>query len=120
MTGRFGFSQGVQIQGKWKYSFSDNREFSGPGYNDSEWKEIDGRLSWQKEQLPADSRVVWLRKSIVFPSSLKKEAERTGLLVLSLGRIQQTDQTYLNGKLIGKTESGDLARNYLIYTTDIQ
>jgi DUF1680 family protein len=36
-----------------------------------------------------------------------------------MGKVQQSDQTYLNGKLVGETGSGDSYRNYLIQEEDI-
>jgi DUF1680 family protein len=36
-----------------------------------------------------------------------------------MGKILQTDDTYLNGKLIGSTGSGDAYRNYLLSKEDI-
>ncbi|HOY19396.1 MAG TPA: glycoside hydrolase family 127 protein [Haliscomenobacter sp.] len=115
-----GWAQSLPIEGKWKYSFADSSTFLTPQFVDTDWQEIEGRLIWQKKDLPSSSNIVWLRKSLIIPSSLKKELSRTGVLVLMMGQIQQTDETYLNGKLIGKTGTSDLNRNYLIYPEDIR
>ncbi len=111
-------AQGLTIEGKWKYKLEDNKEFSKPEFNDSNWEELE-TLVWQDRLNTTANRLLWIRKSVFIPSTLKKEFEKTGVLTLSMGKIEQSDQTYLNGKLIGSTGSGASYRNYLIRTDDI-
>ena len=70
-------------------------------------------MKWSDDRKTTANRVLWIRKTVIIPSALKSEFEKTGLLTLSLGKILQSDNTYLNGKLIGATGSGDTYRNYL-------
>ncbi|OAB25344.1 DUF1680 family protein [Flavobacterium fryxellicola] len=108
------FSQELSINGKWKYiTNTDQPEFSKANFNDSSWADLD-RLEWKDDIKTTAVRVLWLRKKVFIPSSLKKEYEKTGSLSLSMGKIRQSDETYLNGKLIGSNTSGDTNRNYLI------
>ncbi|MDA3928189.1 MAG: glycoside hydrolase family 127 protein [Prolixibacteraceae bacterium] len=112
------YAQGLSIEGRWKYKLEDNKEFSNPEFNDSGWDELEN-LSWQDKLNTTANRLLWIRKSVFIPSTLKKELEKTGVLTLSMGKIKQSDQTYLNGKLIGSTGSGASYRNYLIREDDI-
>jgi DUF1680 family protein len=118
ITGISGFAQGFQIQGSWKFMVGDNKEFSNPDFNDADWTELE-TLRWKDDGTRTANRELWVRKKVVIPSSLKSEFEKTGALTLSMGKIQQSDQTYLNGKRIGSTGSGDSYRNYLIKKEDI-
>ncbi|MBC7887870.1 MAG: glycoside hydrolase family 127 protein [Ferruginibacter sp.] len=111
-------AQGFTIAGNWKVSFEDKKEFSTAELNDTEWEELPG-LKWSDDHKTTANRVLWIRKTVVIPSSLQSEFEKTGLLTLSMGKIQQSDDTYLNGKKIGSTGSGDSRRNYLINKDDI-
>ncbi len=111
-------AQGLSIEGKWKYKLEDNNEFSNPEFNDSIWDELES-LRWQDNLNTTANRLLWIRKSVLIPSTLKKELEQTGVLNLSMGKIEQSDQTFLNGKLIGSTGSGASYRNYLIREDDI-
>lgn len=111
-------AQGLVIRGKWKMINDDKSEYSNPKFNDDDWLEHDA-LRWKDFPRKTSNGVIWFRKSLVIPSSLKSEFEKTGALTLSLGKIDYPDQTYLNGKLIGLTESEDLERNYLIEMGDI-
>ena len=111
-------AQGIVIRGKWKMKNDDKPAFSNPAFNDADWIEHNS-LRWIDFPRKTSNGVIWFRKSLVIPSSLKAEFEKTGALTLSMGKIDQPDQTYLNGKLIGSTESDDVSRNYLIAMEDI-
>jgi DUF1680 family protein len=112
------YAQGLSVEGKWKYKLEDNKEFRKSEFNDSGWKELEN-LSWQDNLNTTTNRLLWIRKEVFIPSTLKKEFEKTGVLNLSMGKIEQSDETYLNGKLIGSTGSGASYRNYLIRKDDI-
>ena len=112
------FSQGLKIQGKWKFTLEDKREFSQSELNDADWTDL-SELRWSDNVNKTANRVLWIRKKLVIPSALKSEFEKTGALILNMGKIQQSDQTWLNGKLIGATGSGDSYRNYLVKKEDI-
>lgn len=118
LTGFSGFAQGFQVRGSWKYIVGDKKEFSNPDFNDADWAELE-TLRWKEDGTRTANRELWVRKKVVIPSSLKSDFEKTGALTLSMGKIQQSDNTYLNGKLIGSTGSGDSYRNYLIKKEDI-
>jgi DUF1680 family protein len=106
-------AQDFTVKGNWKISFEDRKEFSNPTLNDSAWAELT-ELRWNDDWKTTANRMLWIRKHVVIPSTLKSEFEKTGLITLSMGKIQQSDDTYLNGKLIGTTGSGDSYRNYLV------
>ncbi len=109
------FAQKLLLDGKWKYNLKDDSLFSSSAFNDAGWKEKSaGNLIFSEEELNTESRNMWLRKKVVIPSSFKKQLAQTGALSVFLGRIYQTDQVFFNGKLIGKTNSSDIKRAYLI------
>ncbi len=112
------FAQPLTIQGNWKIKFEDKTEFSKADYNDAEWENLPA-LKWSDDHKTTANRTLWVRKKVIIPSSLQSEFAKTGLLCLAMGKIQQSDDTYLNGKLVGSTGSGDSYRNYLITKEDI-
>jgi len=111
-------AQSFIVEGPWKISFEDKKEFSQPEFNDGSWENLTD-LKWSDDRKTTANRTLWIRKKIIIPSSLKSEFEKTGLLTLSMGKVLQTDDTYLNGKMIGSTGSGDTYRNYLVAKEDI-
>ncbi|MEO7768895.1 MAG: beta-L-arabinofuranosidase domain-containing protein, partial [Ferruginibacter sp.] len=111
-------AQEFAINGNWKVSWDDQKEFSKADFNDATWETLP-TLNWSDDHKTTANRVLWIRTKVVIPSSLTSQLEKTGLLTLSMGKISQSDDTYLNGKLIGATGSGDSYRNYLVKKEDI-
>lgn len=118
LTGLVAGAEELVIQGSWKVSFEDNAAFSKADYDDSKWDELP-QLKWSDDHKTTANRVLWIRKTVFIPSGLKAEFEKTGALSLNLGKILQSDDTYLNGVLLGSTGSGDTYRNYLVKKEDI-
>lgn len=118
MTITIAKAQEFVVQGPWKVTFEDKSEFSKMQYNDYSWEELK-ELKWSDDHKTTANRTLWIRKKVIIPSSLQSEFKKTGLLTLSMGKILQTDDTYLNGKLLGSTGSGDTYRNYLVAQEDI-
>ena len=112
------FGQEFVINGPWKLSFEDKKEFSQANWDDTGWETLPV-LKWSDDHKTTANRVLWIRKKVVIPASLKTEFEKTGLLALRMGKILQSDDTWLNGKPIGSTGSGDTYRNYLVSENDI-
>lgn len=76
------------------------RGYANPTYDDFTWAALKLPQGWEnsgKKELDIDG-VVWFRKKIQVP------AEWAGReLTLELGQIDDTDQTYFNGVLVGET-----------------
>ncbi len=111
-------AQPFVINGAWKVSWEDKKEFSNIAFDDAGWQELQD-LQWNDSRNTTANRTLWVRKKITIPSTLKAAFDKTGLLALSMGKISQSDDTYFNGKLLGSTGSGDTYRNYLLKPTDI-
>ncbi len=75
----------------------DSPEYKDPGYNDSGWDMISLPSCWNK-LYPEWSGVCWYRIHVRFPEKLPDFAPG-----ISLGKIDDVDEVYLNGSLIGKT-----------------
>lgn len=115
------YAQKLSLDGEWKFVQGDNEDNSSSAFNDADWKIVDaGALRWDKKALSnSSSHYIWVRKKVIIPSSLKNELNKTGALALYLGKIQEEDEAYLNGKLIGSTSSGNLKRAYLLPENNI-
>ena len=111
-------AQDLVLQGPWKLSFEDKKEFSKTEVDDNGWETL-AELKWSDDHKTTANRTLWIRKKVVIPSSLQAAFEKTGLLSLSMGKVLQSDDTYLNGKKIGSTGSGDTYRNYPVTKDDI-
>lgn len=77
-------------------------------YDDSSWGTM--KLPEKIQTLwPSTNGVFWFRKEVEIPSSW---AGRN--LTLSLGPVDDYDETYFNGKLVGTGEVWNMAREYVI------
>ncbi len=97
-------AQTINLPKESKFKFGDNPEWANPTFNDTCWATQLLAKSFKK-----DSSYAWYRIKIVIPSSLKTGTGKG--LKMYLGKIDDADQTYLNGKLIGET--GSFPPNYV-------
>lgn len=104
----------LELTKGWRFNPVDKATFANQAVNDKAWKGIDVGSPWEKQGLPDVNGVVWYRLRIVIPASLRKQAPLLRGLRLALGRIDDNDQTFVNGKEIGRTSGWDENREYII------
>ncbi len=95
----------INLEGNWRFSIGDNPNWAKPGYNDSQWEKIWVPSSWENEGFNGYNGYAWYRISFNLP---REYDGRT--LYLNLGRVDDVDETYINGNLIGR--SGSFPPNY--------
>ena len=87
------------LSGKWRIKFDFNRRYTDYAYDDSKWDEIFVPATWESQGFNDYDGTASYRKSFV--PSFQSGSED---LYLILGKIDDKDRVYLNGKLIGRTE----------------
>lgn len=98
------------LSGQWKFNTGDDMERKNAGFNDKDWGSIIVPGFWESQGYPDYDGFAWYRKKFIPPSRLSGEN-----LVLFLGKIDDIDEVYVNGKLIGTT--GNLNRRPIRYDT---
>jgi hypothetical protein len=88
----------MNLRGKWRFEIGDSPAFAQPAYDDAKWQEISVPGAWEKEGFPGYDGYAWYRKQVYLSKTLNPEH-----LYLQLGRIDDVDQVYLNGRMIGET-----------------
>jgi DUF1680 family protein len=97
-------AQLVSLPGECKYKIGDNLEWAKQSFNDADWGLK--RLGTSTNDTVNKINIYeWFRIKIVIPSGMKTLAEKGDGIQLQLGRIDDIDQTYFNGRLIGQTGS---------------
>lgn len=84
---------------------------------DSSWANDVDDSSWDLQKIPGRwsgalrsfDGVMWYRKTIDVPNAWKGKAA-----TLMLGKIDDSDQTYVNGKRVGSTDNWNVLRSYEI------
>ncbi|MBQ6284002.1 MAG: exo-alpha-sialidase [Bacteroidales bacterium] len=79
-----------------------------PDFNDSDWKTISLPRKVQ-ELWPATNGIYWFRKEIDIPASWEGHE-----ITLSLGPVDDFDETYWNGELVGSGKIWNKAREYSV------
>lgn len=91
------------LPANWKFQPGDDMNWATATFNDSGWQEITPGTVWEKQGYAGYDGYAWYRVTFTVPSKYRKDAETFNGFVLQLGRIDDADQTYFNGKLIGAT-----------------
>lgn len=95
----------TDLQREWKFSIGDNNEWSSKDFKDQDWDEIWVPSSWENQGFHGYDGYAWYR------TSFRVEQNTPNLpLYLSLGYIDDVDEVYINGHLMGKT--GSFPHNY--------
>jgi hypothetical protein len=98
-------SQSIDISKNWLITIGDTLDWANNSYNDNYWKTMETIGPFEDRGFGNFQNFGWVRKKVIIPSSLKDQAEKSGYFYLSLGRINDADQTFFNGKLVGQTGS---------------
>lgn len=85
----------------WKFNPGDNREYAAPGYDDSQWVAITVDKVWEEQGYEKLDGFAWFRLKIFLPSGLKEKAHLKEGLRIFLGKINNFDQSFLNGTIFG-------------------
>ena len=84
----------VDLQGIWSFYPS----WKGEKAEEGDWRKIMVPMAWEFQGYSKYDGFAWYKKVFTVPSSFMSED-----LMLVLGKIDDFDKVYLNGKLIGKT-----------------
>ncbi|NQT24777.1 beta galactosidase jelly roll domain-containing protein [candidate division KSB1 bacterium] len=87
----------VDLSGEWKFRKGDSMNWAQPDWIDQKWETIKVPSYWEKQGHKYDG-IAWYRKTITLSKSLSDSK-----LILMLGQIDNIDEVYVNGTLIGKT-----------------
>ncbi|MGE4289636.1 MAG: beta galactosidase jelly roll domain-containing protein [Salinivirgaceae bacterium] len=86
-----------QLKGQWKFTIDDDPAFAKPHFDDSEWDLIYAPASWESQGYVGYDGIAWYRKTVTIPKPYSDSR-----LYLSLGKIDDVNQVYFNGVLIGE------------------
>lgn len=84
--------------GKWKFKLFDNPEWSKENLDDTKWNDILVPSLWETQGFGEYDGFAWYRKTFTLPANFK-----TDDLLLLLGKIDDMDEVFVNGKFIGGT-----------------
>lgn len=89
-------SQVTNLVGTWKFHVGDNASWSSPDFDDSDWEYIHAPSPWEEEGFNGYDGFAWYRKK--FNGRLLNKNENYHL---NLGFIDDCDEVFVNGYLVG-------------------
>jgi alpha-galactosidase len=119
--------QDLPIQTGWKFKTGDQAGWGSPALNDSGWSNIEVGKSWENQGYEHYDGFAWYRLHILIPSSIKEKAFLKERIRFDLGKIDDGDEVYLNGSLIGRNAGRnmdimhgpyDVPRSYILPLND--
>jgi hypothetical protein len=87
-----------ELSSTWKFHAGDNMEWAEPQFDDRSWENIAVPVYWETQGHKGYDGYGWYRLKFRLNPGLKGQR-----LILFLGKIDDIDETYLNGERIGKT-----------------
>ncbi|HEY8241175.1 MAG TPA: glucoamylase family protein, partial [Kiritimatiellia bacterium] len=94
------FPSYCRLEGDWKLREGNAAEWSSPELDDTAWTRIAVPSRWENGPLPGYDGFAWYRHTFTVPvSKLKDWGDKA--LAIALGRIDDADETFLNGVKIG-------------------
>ncbi|HYM93580.1 MAG TPA: hypothetical protein VET23_05525, partial [Chitinophagaceae bacterium] len=112
-----------------RFKTGNDKKYSQPGFDDSKWQILKTNELWDEQGFKDYDGYAWYRFHVNIPSSLKKYSFWKDSLRIDMAKIDDADEVYLNGTLIGKkgsfpnepggyVTSWDQEREYHIATTN--
>lgn len=87
-----------------KFKTGDNMEWKETSFNDAPWKQIKTNITWEEQGYDYNG-YAWYRFHFKLPSSLKTRSYWKDTLRIFLSKIDDVDETFLNGEKIAQTGS---------------
>lgn len=81
--------------------------FANPSLDDGTWPALQAPGLWEGQGLPNLDGIVWMRKTVTLTA-----AQAAGAAVLQLAKIDDCDDSYVNGQRVGGTCHYDTPRRY--------
>lgn len=96
--GKIAVNMDVNLQSEWKFQPGDDMRRKEVNYDDSGWGQIFVPGKWEDQGYRDYDGYAWYRKT--FNGPLNCETEK---MVLVMGKIDDIDQVFVNGTLVGST-----------------
>jgi hypothetical protein len=91
-------SPDISFIGKWHFKQGDSEKWINPSFDDGAWKQVFVPAYWESQGFPRYDGMGWYRLHFKVPAWYAEKS-----LILLLGKIDDIDETYINGEQVGRT-----------------
>ena len=88
-----------------RFKTGDDKIYREAALDDSKWQIVKTNEPWDEQGFENYDGFVWYRIHVTIPSSLKKQSFWKDSLRIYMAKIDDADEVYLNGVLVGKKGS---------------
>ena len=96
------FAQDVTLENA-KFRVGDDASWAGVNVDESGWRDIKNTMTWTSQGVKVENGFGWYRYHVTIPKSLLDKSDLKETVDFNMGKIDDADEVYLNGKLIGKS-----------------
>jgi len=96
------FAQDIFLENA-KFHVGDDASWAGVNVDESSWRPISNATTWTSQGVKCENGFGWYRYHVNIPKSLLEKSDLKEMVDFNMGKIDDADEVYLNGKLIGKT-----------------
>jgi len=92
----------VDLNQPWKFQTGDDPAWASPALDDSKWDTVLPTKIWEEQNYKGYNGFGWYRVKVIIPSTIKDNCFIRDSVQFLLGKIDDCDQVFLNGELIGQ------------------
>ena len=96
------FAQEIFLENA-KFRVGDDASWANVNVDESSWRQISNATTWTSQGVKCENGFGWYRYHVNIPKSLLEKSDLKETVDFKMGKIDDADEVYLNGKLIGKT-----------------
>ena len=96
------FAQDILLENA-KFRVGDDASWAGINVDESSWRNLSNTSTWTAQGVKCENGFGWYRYHVNIPKSLLEKSDLKETVDFNMGKIDDADEVYLNGKLIGKT-----------------
>jgi hypothetical protein len=105
----------IHIRGPWRFRTGDDPRYAAREYDDDTWETIAVPQVWERAGHPDYDGQAWYRARFTLPPGRAGGHADDRAVVLELGKVDDADETFVNGQKVGETRGGGW-RSYRRYS----
>lgn len=103
----------IRLRGPWRFRTGDDTRYAARGYDDDTWETVPVPQAWERTGHPEYDGVAWYRARFTLPPGGDGRAQGRHA-VLELGKVDDADETFVNGVKVGETRGRLAYRGYAV------
>lgn len=84
------------VPGTWRFKEGDDAAWKASNWDDSSWREVKLPGKWSEMNLKSENGYGWYRRRIEVPAALRGKE-----VLLLIGKVDDVDETFVNGTRVG-------------------